>query len=271
MDNNTLITIKKLQLEIMDAIHALCTKNDIPYYMVGGTLIGAIRHKGFIPWDVDIDIAMPRRYYELFKSVCSTQLDSKYAYLDYKNTKGFNKPHSIVRIKNSHLHVAGDAKNKYDYGVFVDVFPLDNVPNDESLIKKHKRRIGRFKRLLIIKTSYWRPKNFLKRSAKALVKFLLAPISLDYVQRKLEKELVRFNQNESEAIANFAGKYSYEKESHSKDIFGRPTLLSFEGRFFFGPEKADEYLKKVYGDYMKLPSKEEQESLLNYYDNLVVQ
>ena len=271
MDENTLFKIKKLQIEIMDNIHSLCVKNDISYYMVGGTLIGALRHKGFIPWDVDIDIAMPRYCYEKFKSICSTQLDSKYVYLDYKNTKGFNKPHSIVRLKNSHLHIAGDESNKYDYGVFVDVFPLDNVPNDLTLLKKHKRKISRLKRLLIVKTSYWRPKNIFKRFVKTIVKIILAPLSLTYVQEKLEKEFVRFNQHETEMMANFAGKYSYEKESHPKDVFGKPVLLPFEDRLFFGPEKADEYLKKVYGDYMWLPSKDEQESLLHYYDHLIVE
>ena len=271
MDKNILIEIKKRQLEIMDNIHSLCIKNDVSYYMVGGTLIGALRHKGFIPWDVDIDIAMPRSDYEKFKNVCSTQLDSKYMYRDYKNTKGFNKPHSIVQLKNSHLHINGDNSNKYDFGVFVDVFPLDNVPNDQSYRKKQKNKIDRLKRLLIIKTSYWKPKNIFKRVVKAIVKVCLIPISLNYIQRKLEEQFIRFNKEKSIMMANFAGKYSYEKESHSNGVFGKPTPLPFEGRLFWGPEKADEYLKKVYGDYMKLPSKEEQENMLHYYDSFVIE
>ena len=95
--------LKKVQLEIMDEIDRICEDNNICYYIVGGTLIGAIRHKGFIPWDVDMDIAMPRKEYDRFKRICSDQLDIKYQYCDYTNVENYDRPHAVVCVKNTKL------------------------------------------------------------------------------------------------------------------------------------------------------------------------
>lgn len=107
----------------MDYIHDVCEKNNISYYIVGGTLIGALRHKGFIPWDIDIDISMPREDYSRFKNIFINECkESDFEYLDYSILDNFFKPHAIVRKKFTSFRIKDDINSKYDYGVFVDVF-----------------------------------------------------------------------------------------------------------------------------------------------------
>ena len=142
MEQKELKKLQLTQLKIMDLIHEFCVKNDIKYYMIGGTLLGSVRHKGFIPWDLDIDIAMLRTDYDKFKKI-SHQLPACLEYHYYGNFKKYSRPHCEVALKNTMIHARSDKYNKKTYynGIFIDIFPLDYLPSDNKNLIKQEQQI----------------------------------------------------------------------------------------------------------------------------------
>ena len=134
--------IGSVQLEIMDEVHRLCEKHGITYYMIAGTLLGAVRHKGFIPWDLDIDIGMPRQEYDRFRQVCAEELGANCVYLDLDSHPNYIRPHALVMRKDTRLQIKYDDVNPktMELGIYLDVFPLDNAPDEESLREKQAKQ-----------------------------------------------------------------------------------------------------------------------------------
>ena len=112
LSTNELRNIQLCELKCLKEIKRTCEKNSIPYFLIGGTLIGAVRHKGFIPWDVDIDIAMPRSDYEKFIEIANNELNSKHECQTYKTHKNFTSPHILIVLKNSSIIFNSDLINK---------------------------------------------------------------------------------------------------------------------------------------------------------------
>ena len=262
--------LKKIQLEVMDEIDRICRKNNICYYIVGGTLIGAIRHKGFIPWDIDMDIAMPRKEYNLFKEACLRQLNIKYQYCDYTSLRNYDKPHAIVRVKNTRLISKTDKMNreKADFGIFIDIFPLDNVPDDNKERKQHIREIYKLKKLRYFRIPYYTSSSRIKRMVRRMIKIMLSWISIYKLNHKMELCMKKYDSISTKKMCNMAGRYSYEKEALENEVFGKPIEVEFEGRKYYAPELYDRYLRHIYGDYMKLPPIDEQIGYLNAYESI---
>ena len=194
-----------------------------------------------------------------------------FEYLDFEIVDDFFKPHAIIRKKNTSLKIKDDKKNLYDYGVFIDVFPLDKVSVEKKQVKKQSKKINFYKKVVYYKTSYTVPKNIFKRAIKKVLVLFLGLFKLKKIYRKQLIWMTKYNASNSNLLCNFAGKYRIEKESHDISIWGRPKLYSFENRQYCGPENADAYLKKIYGDYMKLPSVEEQNMFLEFFENLKIE
>lgn len=262
--------LKLVQLELMDEIDRICKNNDICYYIIGGTLIGAVRHKGFIPWDVDVDVAMPRPEYDRFKEICLDQLNKKFQYCDYMNVKNYDRPHAIVCVKNTKLISRTDAlcPERKNLGIFVDVFPLDKVPDDEKEKKRHIREINRFRKLRYLRIPYYTSSSSVKRFGRRMIKFLLSWMSINKLNERMDKCMRKYENQSCSVLSNMAGRYSYETESSEVLTFGKPVKLDFEGRKYNAPENYDKYLHHVYGDYMKLPPLEEQTGYLDTYETV---
>lgn len=262
--------VKMIQLEIMDCIHRLCVNNGLNYYIIGGTLLGAVRHKGFIPWDVDIDIAMPRADYDQLRKLCVEQelLNDRYYYCDYLTKKNYPRPHAIICAKNTKIYLKHDALNKYteQTGVYIDVFPLDNAPDDEKL---RERQMKRLTNLRLFK-AYRMPYSYSYKKYKILAHRCVAAAlsivsSIDAINKRQHKEMLRYNGMHTECLCSMASKYSYEKQCMPREIFGTPVALPFEGREYFAPEKHTEYLARIFGNYMELPPLEKRQANFDIY------
>ena len=259
--------LQETQLQIMDEIHSVCEKNGITYYMIGGTQLGAIRHSGFIPWDLDIDIAMPRESYERFRVVCQTALSQRFQYRDYANTKSYRRPHAIVCIRNTKLYSKDDHLNPKaeNLGIYLDVFPLDTPPSDSDKQKKQARRIIFLKKLKAYRVNYKFSNSVIKKTLRAVFRFLMSWITVDKINKILDNEMQKYRGENSGYLCSMASRYSYAKQCMPKEIYGTPTLYNFSGRKYYGVEKYDEYLRRIYGDYMKLPPIEKQKANLDEF------
>lgn len=242
--------LQKIEFEMLKILHAFMEEHDLKYYMVEGTMLGAIRHKGFIPWDDDIDIGMPRKDYERFLSMSALlpyPLKAEYFKIAkshiWQFAKVYNRDTFLIEDEIRHLNIKES--------IYIDIFPLDGISNNRLIRDIYSKTI----RLLIFLESLTlanpRKKRNLLKQIIILAAIKLSPrrivAVLDFIMRKI-------NLSDSKYIANFSSAYG-KKDIMLKSIYGKPTPYIFEGYTFFGPEKADEYLTRLYGDYMKLPPK----------------
>ena len=245
------------QLVLLDKVDEICSKENIIYYLIGGTLLGAIRHKGFIPWDCDLDIAMPRKDYVLFKQVCSKYFGDEFFYEDYTTEKYHNSPHAILRIRNTFVEfkrLHNVDKKKKEKGFFLDIFPLDEAPVEEELQIKQAEDISKVRKVMYYKEcqTFDTTKWFVKL-AKKCVKLCLSFRTFYKLGKKLEAIETQYNGCGSGYLVSMSSHYSYKKQLMKSEIYGIPSKIEFEGKLYLAPQDIDAYLTKIYGNYRKLP------------------
>ncbi len=243
-----------VMLRIAKIVDHICRKHDIDYWLCCGTLIGAARHKGFIPWDDDIDIGMMRADYDKFIDVCKYELPDELFLQTRQTDEAFRSLIVPLRIrdKNSLVVDTGETKNEpYHQGLFVDIFAFDFLPQNRLkrvIYKKLGRNINRFLRY---KLGYDK-KIFKYLLFKVLDRFVSVE-NLSSIQDILIK---RVNKNNDKLIG--FGIDSSLTFVYGIDMFLPLKDMEFEGHTFKAPKCYDSYLKARYGDYMQLPPKEEQ-------------
>lgn len=235
-----------LQLDMMDSFDSICRKNGLTYFLAGGTLLGAIRHKGFIPWDDDVDLSMPRPDYErLIKLFDEKPEEFGYLSVDHiRNKSDYVLP--FARIVNSNTSVTRG--NKDEGGLFIDIFPIDGFGNDKEEAQK---LIGAFNdRGCRIGRSFWKWDELSVKSK--LVKVIYICLGREKLYRSMVKDLCKNNFYESEYIGSTFGLRG-KKEIIERHTFEKTMDFPFEDRIYKGPVGYDQYLKQMYGDYMELP------------------
>lgn len=250
--------LQHVQLRIMDDVHRVCDELGLRYYLIGGSAIGAVRHQGIIPWDIDIDIAMPRKDYEKFIALGKNKLKSEYEIHDYRTDRDFGTFHALVVLKNSYIKFIfekeTDKQNRF--GIFVDILPLDQWPDNRVykslLIEEHKliKILKDFRQGDRRKTG-----NFVKRFIKKTAYYILRATTSVYGLNKWEQNVIsRCNtDDEGRYWCSKLSHYTLDKLTMPKEYFGTPVLHSFSGRKYYVPEQVDKYLKHLFGNYMKLP------------------
>lgn len=259
MNDITLKNIQNIELEIMDEVKKICENNNLEYYLIAGSLIGAVRHNGFIPWDDDLDIAMPRKDYERFLEICNKELGNEFI-LDYhKTNKSYWLPMAKIRKKNTVYEE--DTLKRYNgpKGIWIDILPLDNAKSEKNIIKSFQGYI--VSKIRVINTGkineYDRNKRYLKRLIFNL--FKVVPIYwLENIQQYIMNLYSKNNNCKYYVI--FASRYGHKKQTFLKSDFYPPKNIKFEDRNYNIPNNYDYILKRVYGDYMKLPSEEQREN-----------
>lgn len=258
--------IQEVQLTIMDDIHRVCVERGYRYYLIGGSALGAVRHKGIIPWDVDIDIAMPRADYERFLLEGQHLLQPNHLIYHCGNDKQFGSVHAIVVLKDSQIAFRNERADNYRYGIFVDVLPLDQWPEDQRLKMQQQKKLKHIQHLRSLRFGIMYSSNSrLKRIVKFLGKIVLSSfVSKQKLNLKQQDIMKQFNTaDEGEIWCSMVSHYSFDKTSFPKEIFGSPRLMAFSGRSFYVPEKVEEYLSQLFGNYWLLPSEDSRNSQMN--------
>lgn len=248
--------IEKLQrtiLIIMDEIHRICQKYKISYSICGGTLLGAVRHEGFIPWDDDFDIMMIRSEYEKFISVCKKELNTNKFYLQTQNTdKYYAFAFAKIQLRGTIFLEEWALNVKIPKGIFVDIFPLDNLPERKKIFLCANHLL---KNMLWVKCGYG-TKEHKRKISYWIFRLLSAPLSIKKIKSIRLKLITAYNEN----IASQYFSSDYPNEIYFAEWFLQRQSYKFEDRYYFGICKAHEYLMNQYGDYMKLPPMEDRHS-----------
>ena len=237
--------IQSILLSMMKEIHKIISDNGFTYFLCAGSVLGAVRHNGFIPWDDDLDIAMPRDDYERFLKIAPSILPN-HLYIQHPgNEKKTHVMFAKIRLKNTLFEEEQNKGMNYPRGIYIDIFPIDNIKKNDFVFRTKVKIAKFFKSMFFLQV----------RKDKIGIKRLVLPFSYLFPRRFcvwIYKKLCSTNKETDYRFESLSA-YKFDKVIFKKDVFGKPTLHNFEDTEFFIPEKATEYLKIEYGDFMQLP------------------
>ena len=261
MNYLSLKEIQDVNLELLIEFNEICKKNGLRYDLVGGSLLGAVRHKGFIPWDDDIDVNMPRPDYERFLN------------LSLKGNLDLPKNREVISNRNNTFarhfarYIRYDVKRESEYSsendcpyIGIDIFVEDGAYNNKLLYSIQIFRVKFWRRALLLSLS--KPNMSSKGKNIAILKNIFRPIFKSIgsykIARHLDKICKEVKFENAKYVAAINGMYG-EKEKWLKQDMMPQIDLEFEGRYFPGYKNYDIYLSNLYGNYMELPSEDKRE------------
>ncbi|MDD6193876.1 MAG: LicD family protein [Lachnospiraceae bacterium] len=257
LDEVELKRVQAIELEMLLEVDRLCRKHGIHYNMVGGTMLGAIRHGGFIPWDDDADIAMLRTDYERFVQICETELDKERFYFqDIHSTDGYRWGYGKIRRKGTKFIRLGQEFMPYEQGIFIDIFPMDNVPDGWA-----QRLLHRFQ-CFVLRKELWSEvgKNNEPSLCKRFIYRLMSRIPRKKLIEKYDTLVDKYRDQTTEMVRiltfpapkGTCGFYRKWYEEHA-DYF-------FEDNMLEGPADYEGWLTYKFGNYLELPPSNQQKT-----------
>lgn len=250
LDKENLRKVQLAELEILKEIDRICRKNDIHYTIDGGTLLGAVRHGGFIPWDDDADVAMMRPEYDKFFEACKKDLDTKRFFLqEHRTDPNYPWGYSKIRMNDTLFVRDNQAHIDMHQGIFVDVFIYDDVPDNYVL-----RRLHLFACTCIRKCQYavvgkYRADSSLERRWYNL----LDRVPKDFLFDSIERIAKITDRHEGELCRHMTYPYTRSRYGLPRHCYNEFRDMEFEGYIFRAFKDYDAYLSALYGDYMSLP------------------
>ena len=259
MEKIGLIEVQQHLLGIAKEFDRICTEHNIPYYMLYGTMLGAIRHKGFIPWDDDMDFGVPIEYYKKMEDALEKELKYPYRCCNYKNHPAVRLVYSKIEDMSTVIDDASiDLPLEKQLGVNIDIFPLNRCNREDKEPWKLTRQ------------SYWLSgaftdsklhRSFLRKMGKMCLRFMLGGKPI-YIQRRIERGLYKVNSGKLFGCILGSG----TRNTVPIEWYGEGKRYQFEDASLLGPVDAHNYLKNIFGDYMQMPPESERHAHVdNYY------
>ncbi len=264
-ENEKLRKVQLLELEIAKELKRICKKNNIQYFLLAGSVLGAVRHKGFIPWDDDMDFGMLRTDYDIFVKVCEKDLDHRFFLQTWQTDPCYPFAYAKLRMQGTHFIEEFSKDSKIKDGIFIDIFPLDNEPKSFLLTKIRDSRCFVCERLMWLKKGMG--KNIKSKSLGGKIKYIVFDliskgISYNCLKKHYEKILRSYNSEKTEKIAftlitSIFGKHSFERK-----WIEELEEIDFETTSFPVFKERKEYLTYVYGNYMIFPPEDKRQGHL---------
>ena len=244
----------KKELEILELVQKLCNSNNIKYFAIGGTLLGAVRHKGFIPWDDDIDIGMERKDYDRFVKLALDSCPSPFFFQSVETDTKYYLGN--VRIRNSQTTAISSKEMKlsisYNQGIWLSIFPLDNIPDNKLLLWLHKKSVCIVQNI-ISKSQYGliSQSNSVKRNLGIIISKIIASIfGISNVYHLHDRLSRLFNKSKTKKMALTSTFYKSEKRMNfDKQSISRTKTVPFENMFVDIPLGYNEILTSYYGQW----------------------
>ncbi len=254
-------SFRKVELDMLSCIDSISKKLGIRYFLIGGSLLGAIRHKGFIPWDDDIDIGMLRMDYELFMSKAAEFLPSYYFLQNYNTDKEYYLNFAKIRDSRTTFREISVNHLKINHGVYIDIFPIDYADNKKNFFRKIKRNL-----LTTLVSTVFNVKG-VKYTWLQWTKVFIAKLIWGSPKDAVKAlDIISKSNEPSEKMGNLFGAWG-SREIMDSSIFQEIDYYEFENLILPGIKNYDRYLKNVYGDYMQLPPLEKRIS--HHYTDII--
>jgi lipopolysaccharide cholinephosphotransferase len=265
MKELSLKEIQDVELRILLSFDSICQQNGFRYSLGGGSLLGAIRHKGFIPWDDDIDVMMPRPDYEMFLQFCFKH-DIGYSLYTYENTKEYNG--LFAKLSDPTTEIVDEVMRiPAEMGVNIDVFPVDGLGNSKREAERIFKRTSLKRELLnaVVWKRFFKSKthSILIEPFRMILYIVSRFINPKRILRRVDKENLKHSFDGSSFAGCVCGSYR-EKEIMETACFEDYCSVVFEGNTLMAISSYDEYLSKHYGDYMKLPPESKRQTHHTY-------
>lgn len=252
MDTKTLHQLQQLHrvhLEMIDEIDRLCKKHSLSYWLDSGTALGAVRHKGFIPWDDDVDLGMIRKDYDKFITIAQKELSSDYVILDNNVEPKYNNFH-IKILKVDTIYPQAYNSGFKHRGIHIDIFPFDYVPDDSEKTITKCKKLQKYRSFCEIASRVGLSRNPLKRLGQRIIK--LVPKSV--YRNRFNHSCQKYNHTPTGYLTS----HTYRMQREKIRVFKAEDMIpvkriSFENREYSIMNNTDAYLKTMYGDYMTLP------------------
>ncbi len=241
------------ELDLLKEFVRVCDKHHLKYYLAWGTLLGAVRHQGFIPWDDDIDVCMPYEDYVRFKEVCETELGSEYFYEDWYNHHDCFLHWAKLRKNGTTCMTRREADLKIHWGVGLDIFPLIKI---DTMGMSRTRKLANAVLKLILQRSYlpYGEKSFSKK-VKGMIYAVIPKAMDEKIVRQCYKILSKSKGN-AKYVYDFSD--TWARAAWPAEVFGEGVKYQFEDVMLNCPNDVDAYLKQAYGeDYMDIPKVED--------------
>ena len=258
-EDNTLRKLQLLELDMLKEVLAVCGRHGIPYYALGGTLLGAVRHRGFIPWDDDIDIGIPRPDYERFLSFAEKELPAHLHPVWFERQSGDERPVYACQVRDDRYEVIQHIANEpIRTNLWIDIFPLDGMPDGKIARKIHSFRLL-YRRARIQFSMFDRNVHQHRTNRpwyeRAAIRFFRATgfgsrSSPFKMMEKMDRALKKYPYGQCGWLVNFMGAWKL-KEMFRKSVYGDGADYPFEDLAIRGPADADAVLTQMYGNYME--------------------
>lgn len=238
--------LKNIEFGILNEFAKICENNNLQYALDSGTLLGAVRHNGFIPWDDDIDVVMPRKDYEKFLSILLNKPPKYYGLWSIHNYH--NYPYFFAKMIDTRTTLTEEQfKHMQPGGVYIDIFPIDGMPKNRLHRKWYTLRFNWYQFLISV-ISYGKSNKYNPWHIRVCSSFFgMFPISIEKLHKKSNIYVQKFSVENSDMLTTHL--LNYKKDT----VLPFKKNMHFENELFYGPNNIDAYLKELYGDYMKLP------------------
>ena len=259
MDRALLRRVQLTQLEILREVDRMCRENDIHWFLCCGTLLGAVRHQGFIPWDDDLDIGMLRQDYEKFCRLAPEKMDPRFFVQSWYTEPDYPLPFGKVRMRNT-VYVEAKSKVFRENGIYIDVFPFDNAPEDPAEQAAHAVKLNDLFRLKLMKSGYqpWLEKD--RINWKKRIGYLLYQVkAMSYSQEELAAQYDALAAAYPEGTVLCRQRGLRKLECYPAGWFRNLAELPFEEDHFPVPKDYDAVLTAQFGDYMTPPPENSRE------------